>query len=138
MMAGLTRITLIKALSLPAAFCLSAALACGSLSEALEGAECFSDDDCGPLNCIANHPVIYQMDMNPTGLGWCSDSNACEPGVQPYCGCVISPMTNEVSCATPYVTSNMVSATVPCALSPTDLQSCICIPPEVTCPYPEP
>ncbi|PRQ04210.1 hypothetical protein ENSA5_09940 [Enhygromyxa salina] len=108
--------------------------ACGSLGEALDGEECFSDADCGPLNCVQSQPVIDNIAVNSTGIGWCLDRSSCIVGEQPYCACGVDPNTNGPLCSTPYSSNNMVQGTVAC-WDGVDMATCVCLPPMTECPY---
>ena len=104
--------------------------ACGDIGEVLLEQECFSDADCGPLNCVIPNP----NNLNPAGLGWCLEGTTCAVGEQPYCPCGVSPGSSEPSCISPEPRLRMVQSTVACwdGVNP---NTCLCLPPGVTCAY---
>jgi hypothetical protein len=108
-------------------------VACGDLGEALEGEECFSHDDCGPLRCVVTNP----NGLNPTGLGWCLNQSACAVGTQPYCSCALDPASSLPLCQTPAESGRYVQGTVAC-WDDVNIATCLCLPPEVVCQYDTP
>ena len=122
---------LVKTMMLVTAF--AGGVACGDLGAALDGAECFGADECGPLNCVAPNPD----GLNLSGIGWCLEESSCVVGEQPYCPCGLDPASSDPLCSTPYQTGAMVSGTVAC-WDGANMASCLCLPPQVTCKYDEP
>jgi hypothetical protein len=121
--------TIVKGLALVLAF--GVGVACGDLEEALLKEECFSDADCGgKLDCVIANP----NGINTTLIGWCLEEAVCINGEQPYCPCSPDPASSTPRCATPYDYNRWVQATVPC-WDGVDMNSCLCLPPEVTCEY---
>jgi hypothetical protein len=117
--------------SLSLAFAFVAGIACGDLSGALDGEECFSDADCGPLACVSPNP----NGLNPAGLGWCLDTSICVVGEQPYCPCGLDPASSEPLCGPiPDSYSRVVSGTIAC-WDGVNAGTCLCLPSGVTCQY---
>lgn len=123
--------TLVQTVLLVTAF--AAGVACGDLGASLDGAECYGPDDCGPLNCIAPNPD----GLNGTAIGWCLEESSCVVGEQPYCPCGLDPASSDPRCDTPYVTGNVITGTVAC-WDETNMATCLCLPPSVTCKYDPP
>lgn len=121
----------VKSLVLVTAF--AGGVACGDLGAALDGAECFGPEDCGPLTCVAPNPD----GLNLSGIGWCLDASSCVVGEQPYCPCGIDPASSEPLCAPSGLYGNMVSSISAC-WDGADMASCLCLPPNVTCKYAPP
>ncbi|MFO7567919.1 MAG: hypothetical protein R6X02_35085 [Enhygromyxa sp.] len=105
-------------------------IACGDIGEVLLERECFTNADCGPLNCVIPNP----NGLNAAGLGWCLEQSTCVPGEQPYCVCGVSPGSSDPVCLPYDYTQRLVQSTVPC-WDGVDPNTCLCLPPGVTCSY---
>lgn len=123
--------SLVKTMALVVAF--AAGVACGDLGAALDGAECFGPEDCGPLKCIAPNPD----GLNASGIGWCIEEGSCVVGEQPYCPCGLDPASSNPRCDTPYVSGNVIQGTVAC-WDGANMATCLCLPQAVTCQYDPP
>jgi hypothetical protein len=126
-------------------------LACGNLGEALQNEECYSDSDCGPLDCMvaipaANVPTSDGMGgmglpvTNVTGLGWCREQSYCAAGTQPFCQCAID-AASQIVCISDGDYNRVVPSTQPCWTDNPDPSlnndpDCYCVPLEVQCAYP--